>query len=221
MDSTSIATHLAQFYAATGAQPPAGTSTPLHQSINAWLSYYRCLPMVIGVSTPTTVTLMRETFYPFAYATLDHLAATFCLFFALPWSRAEMNHTRLTRLFPALCMDYRLHGETDALSASMRDLHDRIIASHASHEALPDELIAFLHAIERYIVAMLRFFAHNRAQSIYRSHTSPEQAEPVVALQGFDSNGRVPLCGMDFALLPPCSFLRAFQPRVSLAQPRA
>jgi len=182
-----IAARMAQFLAVLQRHPEA--SAGLSQSLMAWLSYYRILETVRGAANPSTTASLRRHFSPLVTALLDQVADTFCYFFALPWLRAERTHTRLTRAFPALCTEKRLAGDTVGLHAMMRQLHTRLgtldTASSAygalgavSGEARlqSTDLSEALASVDEYLVALLHFFEQNRAHSILRSPTHPEDA---------------------------------------------
>jgi hypothetical protein len=152
----------------------------LHQSVNVWLSYYRYLRIVLGGYSPVAVAFMRDNFYPFAHATLDHLAETFGVFFALPGPRTEVSHTRLTAAFLTICTEKTLQGDRAALHAIMRELQTRIMARQtasntrsASRSGVTmtphDNLIDLLACIDQYIVALLDFLELNLERSLRQS----------------------------------------------------
>jgi len=182
-----------RFIAAIRNRTDPHTEAMLHQSLNAWLSYYRCLQILLETYRPSVTAFMREHFYPFAHAVLDHVAETFCYFFALPCQPSEFTHTRLTQMFLNICAEKRLQGEVAELHALMRELYTRIIVQDAHSETRgmlgstysraitpPEDLIALLACIDQYIVALLGFLEQNIEQSLYRSdaHTEPLSLPP-------------------------------------------
>jgi hypothetical protein len=178
MDFYSLSAHVQQFIAAIRTRPTASTHTALHQSLNAWLTYYRYLHFVIEEFRLSVPEFLREQFYPFAHTVLDHLAETFCYFFGLPMSCAEMSHTRLMHAFRVICTEKGLQGDINALHALMRDLHTRIILHRISGTPMPmhDNLTDLLTCLDQYIVALLTFLAQNIEQSVFRSE--PRNAQP-------------------------------------------
>jgi hypothetical protein len=151
--------------------PNAAAITRLTQSINVWLAYYPLLQTVLGGYSPSIVTFIHEQFYTFAHAVLDAMTATFCGFFGLPWTGAEISHTHLTNEFPHLCTIGRFHGDPQNLLTQMRDLHARIIARQPSGApqgatySSRDTLTDLVTRLDRYIVAMCEFLAANLANS--------------------------------------------------------
>jgi hypothetical protein len=182
-----VAARIAQFLAALQSHPEA--SAGLSQSLTAWLSYYRILETMRGGANPSTTASVRRYFSPLATALLDQVADTFCQFFTLPWLHAERTHTRLTRVFPAICAEQRLEGDTTGLYATMRELHTRFGTLDTASSAYgapgavggetriqPADLSGVLTSIDQYLVALLHFFEQNRAHSILRSPTRSEEA---------------------------------------------
>jgi hypothetical protein len=183
-----VAARIAQFLAVLRTHPEARTAVELSQSLTAWLSYYRLLEPVRGGANPATAASLRRHFAPLATALLDQVADTFCRFFALPWLRVECTHTRLTRVFPALCVENSLRGDTAGVHAIMRALHVYLMApgSASSASGAPDPVggeiripPAALHdilaCIEQYLMGLLQFFEQNREHSILRSPQGPEE----------------------------------------------
>lgn len=176
------------FIAALSHRTDAYTAGVLSHSIHAWLSYYRCLRMVLTLSRSAVTSHLWPCFYPFAQAVLDHLAETYCLFFAVPWIPAEMSHWRLTHAFPAFCAEHRFQGDGAALHALMRELCARIVEPNThgdtpyvstctEHVVMPPhaQLTPLLACLEQYIVALLKFFAANLEHSVLQC---PSHAEP-------------------------------------------
>jgi hypothetical protein len=171
-----------QFLAVMRTRVGASTTTVLSQSINVWLSYYRYLRMVRGGYSPVAVASIRDNFYPFAQAMLNHLAETFGVFFALSWLRTESSHTHLTAAFLTICVEKNLQGDSAALHAIMHELQTRIIARQTDSRTrsasrftsgatmTPHEnLIDLLACIDQYIMALLDFLEHNLEQSLRQS----------------------------------------------------
>lgn len=189
MDSSSPLVRVEQFLAVIRTRVDASTAAVLYQSINVWLSYYRYLRIVLGGYSPVAMGFMRDNFYPFAQATLNHLAETFGVFFALSWPCTEISHTRLTTAFLAICAEKTLQGDSAALHAIMRELQTRIIARQTDNSARGasrftsgvtmtphDNLIDLLACIDQYIVALLDFLELNLEQSLLQSRPSTESA---------------------------------------------
>ena len=186
-----VAARIAQFLEALQTHPEAHAAVGLSQSLTAWLSYYRLLEPMRGGANPSTAAALRQHFSLLATALLDQVADTFCHFCALPWLRAERTHTRLTRAFPALCVEKNLQGDTTSVHTTMRELHALLIApgiasstrgapSPAGGETHtpPADLPNIVACIDQYLVAMLRFFEQNYEHSILRSPPRPEDAGP-------------------------------------------
>jgi hypothetical protein len=172
MDTPRAAAAIAQFLTLIRTCPNAAAITLLTQSINVWLAYYPILQTVLGGYSPSIVAFIHEQFYAFASTVLDAITATFCRFFGLPWTSAEVSHTHLTKEFPRLCALYRFHGDPQNLLTQMRDLHARVIthqstdiprgAAANSRDTLTDLVIR----LDRYIVAMCEFLGANLAHSV-------------------------------------------------------
>src|SRR5215510_3180883 len=128
MHTQHAAAAAAQFLTLIRACPNAAAITLLTQSINVWLAYYPILQTVLGGYSPSIVAFIYEQFYAFASTVLDAVTATFCSFFGLPWTGAEVSHTHLTKAFPRLCTIYQFHVDPQNLFTQMHDLHARIIA---------------------------------------------------------------------------------------------
>src|SRR4029453_7563732 len=109
------------------------------------------------------------------------------LFFLLPWPCTKVPHTRLTRVFPDMCMQKQLQGDVEGLHAYMRDLQERIVAPGksgptGSKEWLgeggggppPEHLRELLTCLEQYIIAMLRFFEQNMERSMLHCNPPPQ-----------------------------------------------
>jgi hypothetical protein len=179
MNTLRAAAAIAQFLTLIRAYPNAAAITLLTQSINVWLAYYPSLQTVLGGYSPSIVAFIHEQFYTFAHTVLDAITATFCSFFGLPWTGAEVSHTHLTNEFPRLCTLYRFHGNPQSLLTQMRDLHARIItrqspdtpqgAAYSSRDILTDLVIR----LDRYIVAMCEFLSANLEHSVL--HLTPRQ----------------------------------------------
>ena len=148
--------------------PNAAAIALLTQSINVWLAYYPLLQTVLGGYSPSIVAFIHEQFYAFAHAVLDAITETFCGFFGLSWTGAEISHTHLTNVFPS----------PQNLFTQMRYLHIRIIARQtpgtpqdtaaSSRDTLTDLVIR----LDRYIVAMCKFLGANLEHSVlhFTSH---------------------------------------------------
>jgi len=172
MDTPRAAAAIAQFLTLIRTCPNAAAITLLTQSINVWLAYYPILQTVLGGYSPSIVAFIHEQFYAFASTVLDAITATFCRFFGLPWTGAEVAHTHLTKEFPRLCALYRFHGDPQNLLTQMRDLHARVIthqstdiprgAAANSRDTLTDLVIR----LDRYIVTMCEFLGANLAHSV-------------------------------------------------------
>jgi hypothetical protein len=174
MDTPRAATAIAQFLTLIRACPNAAAITLLTQSINVWLAYYPSLQTVLGGYSPSIIAFIHGQFYAFAHAMLDAITATFCSFFGLPWTGAEVSHTHLTNEFPRLCAMYHFHGNPHGLLTQMRDLHARIIARQSpdtlqgaatnSRDTLADLVIR----LDRYMVAICEFLSANLEHSALR-----------------------------------------------------
>jgi hypothetical protein len=179
MDTLRAAAAITQFLTLIRTCPNAAAITLLTQSINVWLAYYPSLQTVLGGYSPSIVAFIHEQFYTFAHTVLDAISATFCSFFGLPWTGAEISHTHLTNEFPRLCTLYRFHGDPQSLLTQMRDLQARIItrqspdtpqgAAYSSRDILTDLVIR----LDRYIVAMCEFLGANLEHSVL--HLTPRQ----------------------------------------------
>src|SRR5262245_49824804 len=128
MDTPRATAAIAQLLTLVRTYPNVAAVTRLTQSINVWLAYYPLLQTVLGGYRPSIVAFIHHQFYVFAHAVLDAIAATFCGFFGLPWTGAELSHIYLTNAFPRLCTMYQFHGDPQNLFTQMHDLHTRIIA---------------------------------------------------------------------------------------------
>jgi hypothetical protein len=178
MDVLSATVYTEQFLAMIRQGAPAAqTATVLHQRITAWMPYYRALQIVLGGNLPLAPAERAALFYLFAQATLDGIAETIRGFFSLPWTRAEFSHRRLTAVFPRLCTEYRLTGETQDISARLCDLQTRIVdyrhTSGAAHDsAMSHETLAdLISSIDQYIVVLWRFLERNLEWSILTEQT--------------------------------------------------
>ena len=166
------ATAITQFLTLIRTCPDAAAITLLIQSINVWLAYYPSLQTVLGGYSPSVVAFIHEQFYVFAHAMLDAITATFCSFFGLSWTGAEVSHTHLTNEFPRLCALYQFHGAPQNLLAQMRDLHARIIARQSSDipqgaaASSRDTLTDLVICLDRYIVALCEFLSANLERSV-------------------------------------------------------
>ena len=179
MDTPRAAAAITQLLTLIRACPNAAAITLLTQSINVWLAYYPILQTVLGGYSPSIVAFIHEQFYAFAHAVLDAITATFCGFFGLPWTGAEVSHTRLTTAFPRLYTRSQFHGDPQKLLTQMRDLHIRIIdrqspdtpqgAAASSRDTLTDLVIR----LDSYIVAMCKFLGANLEHSVL--HLTPRQ----------------------------------------------
>src|SRR5262245_40199635 len=96
MDSPRAAAAIAQFLTLIRTCSNVAAVTLLTQSINEWLAYYPLLQTVRGGYSPSIVAFIHEQFYAFAHTMLNAITATFCGFFGLPWTGAEISHTYLT-----------------------------------------------------------------------------------------------------------------------------
>jgi len=174
METPRAAAAIAQFLTLIRTCPNAAVITLLTQSINVWLAYYPSLQTVLGGYSPAIVAFIHAQFYAFALAVLDAITATFCGFFGLSWTGAEVSHTHLTNEFPHLCTIYRFHGDPQNLFTQMRDLHARIIvrqppdtpqgAAHNPKDILADLVLRLDH----YIAAMCEFLGANLEHSVLR-----------------------------------------------------
>jgi hypothetical protein len=172
MDTPRAAAAIARFLTLIHACPNAAAVTSLTQSINVWLAYYPSLQTVLGGYSPSIIAFIHGQFYAFARSVLDAITATFCGFFGLPWTGAEVSHTHLTHEFPRLCARYHFHGDPHGLLTQMRDLHARIIArqspdtpqSAASNSR--DTLTDLAICLDRYIVAICEFLGANLEYSV-------------------------------------------------------
>ena len=166
------ATAIAQFLTLIRTCPNAAAITLLTQSINVWLTYYPSLQTVLGGYSPSIVAFIHEQFYVFAHAMLDAITATFCSFFGLSWTGAEVSHTHLTNEFPRLCALYQFYGDPQNLLAQMRDLHARIITRRSSDipqgvaASSRDTLTDLVIHLDHYIVAMCEFLGANLEHSV-------------------------------------------------------
>ena len=172
MDALRAAAAIAQFLTLIRACPNTAAITLLTQSINVWLAYYPILQTVLGGYSPSIVAFIHEQFYAFTLAVLDAITATFCGFFGLPWTGAEVSHTHLTNEFPRLCTMYRFHGDPQNLLTQMRDLHARVTAYQSGDTpqgaaAAPEtpSLISCIR-LDHYIVAMCEFLGANLEHSV-------------------------------------------------------
>jgi hypothetical protein len=181
MPATTTTARIEQFFATIRPQLNVHTEPVLSQSIHGWISYYHYLQVIRGGYSPPAMAYMCEHFYPFATTLLDHIADTVCQFFALPRPGVEVSHTRLTRIFPDICTEQELQGDSASLHAAMRELQERIVVHGktgpvSSTEwfaarwtpAQQEQLVEVLTALDHYIAAMLRFFAQNLERSILR-----------------------------------------------------
>jgi hypothetical protein len=127
---------------------------------------------VLGGYSPSIVAFIHEQFYAFAHAVLDAITATFCGFFGLPWTGAEVSHTHLTNTFPRLCTMYQFHGDPQNLFTQMRDLHAHITARQSTDAAQGgaassrDTLTDLVIRLDRYIVTMCKFLGANLEHSV-------------------------------------------------------
>lgn len=177
MEVLRAAAAIAQFLTLIRPSRNAAAVTLLTQSINVWLAYYPSLQTVLGGYSPSIVAFIYEQFYAFAHAVLDAITATFCGFFGLPWTGAEVSHTHLTKEFPRLCTLYQFHGDPQALLTQMRDLHARILARQSPDTAQGradssrDTLTDLVLRLDHYIVAMCGFLSANLEYSVLRFTT--------------------------------------------------
>ena len=178
MDTPRAAAAIAQFLTLIRTCPNAAAITLLTQSINVWLAYYPILQTVLGGYSPSIVAFIHEQFYAFASTVLDAITATFCSFFGLPWTGAEVSHTHLTNEFPRLCALYRFHGDPQHLLIQMRDLHARVIIHQGTDiprgatASSRDTLTNLVIRLDRYIVAMCELLGANLTHSVlhFTSH---------------------------------------------------
>jgi len=178
MDTPRAAAAIAQLLTLIRTCPNAAAITLLTQSITVWLAYYPLLQTVLGGYNPSIVAFIHEQFYAFALAVLDAITATFCGFFGLPWTGAEVSHTHLTKAFPRLCTMYQFHGDPQNLFTQMHDLHARIIARQSPNTpqgtaaSSRDILTDLVIRLDRYIVAMCKFLGANLEHSVlhFTSH---------------------------------------------------
>ena len=178
MDTPRAAAAITQLLTLIRSCPNAAAITLLTQSITVWLAYYPLLQTVLGGYSPSIVAFIHEQFYAFAHAVLDAITATFCGFFGLPWTGAEISHTHLTNAFPRLCQLYQFHGDPQNLFTQMRDLHARIIARQSTDTpqgaavSSRDTLTDLVIRLDRYIVAMCKFLGANLEHSVlhFTSH---------------------------------------------------
>jgi hypothetical protein len=181
MDALRAAAAITQLLTLICTCPNAAAITLLTQSINAWLAYYPLLQTVRGGYSPSIVTFIYTQFYAFALAMLDAMTATFCSFFGLPWTEAEISHAHLTNEFPRLCTMYRFHGDPQSLLTQMRDLHTRVTAYQSGDmpQAVTDSSRAILAdlviRLDHYIVALCDFLGANIEHSVL--HLTPHQEE--------------------------------------------
>jgi hypothetical protein len=178
METLRAAAAIAQFLTLIRACPNTAAVTLLTQSINVWLAYYPSLQTVLGGYSPSIVAFIHEQFYPFALAVLNATTATFCGFFGLSWTGAEVSYSHLIDEFPRLCMTYQFQGDPQSLLAQMRDLHARMTAQQST--GMPqgaassrDTLTDFVIRLDRYIVAMCEFLGANLEHSVL--HCTPDQ----------------------------------------------
>jgi len=175
MHTPRAAAAIAQFLALIRTCPNAAAVTLLTQSINVWLAYYPSLQTVLGGYSPSIIAFIQGQFYAFARAMLDAMTATFCGFFGLSWSGAEVSHAHLTNEFPRLCLMYRFQGDPHGLLTQMRDLHARIIARQSTNIlqsaaiSSRDTLTDLLIRLDHYIVAICEFLSANLEHSVLQS----------------------------------------------------
>jgi hypothetical protein len=187
MRATAVTIRIEQFLVLIRPHLDAHTEAVLLQSLYGWISAYHYLQVIRGGYSPQAMAYMREHFYTFATALLNHMVDTFCHYFGLPWPCTEVPHTRLTRVFPALCAAQQLQGDTAGLHAYMRDLEERIrghgTAGPAQDAAWQEEpgattppapLLEVLSCIDQYIMAMLHLFEQNRERAVLRSTPPPQ-----------------------------------------------
>jgi len=187
MRATEVTTRIERFMVLLRPYLNPHTEAVLTQSIYGWISAYHYLQVVHGGYSPQAVAYMREHFYVFATRLLDHIADTFCHYFLLPWPCVEVPHTRLTRVFPALCAEKQLQGDIEGLHATMRELQERVVvpgkAGPVQHAAWleepvattpPAHLLDVLTCLDQYMLAMMRFFEQNSAHSLLRSPQPPQ-----------------------------------------------
>ena len=192
----SAATAITQFLTLIRTCPNAAAITLLIQSINVWLAYYPSLQTVLGGYSPSVVAFIHEQFYVFAHAMLDAITATFCSFFGLSWTGAEVSHTHLTNEFPRLCALYQFHSDPENLLAQMRDLHARIIARQSSDipqgaaASSRDTLTDLVIRLDRYIVALCEFLSANLEHSVL--HVTSTGNSNTVAKLGREPGGPLP-----------------------------
>ena len=189
MRATEVTSRLAQFLERLHPHLDAHTDAVMVESIQGWIRAYHYLHVLRGGYSPQAMAYMQEHFATFATSLLDHMADTFCHYFVLPWPCAEVPHTRLARVFPALCAAHQLQGDIAGLHAYMHELQDRIVAQDkavlASHAAwqnepggtpLPAPLMELLSCIDQYSLALLRFFEQNTARSLLCRQPPPHQS---------------------------------------------
>jgi hypothetical protein len=180
MDGLRAATTITQFLTLIRAYPNTAAITLLTQSINVWLAYYPVLQTVLGGYSPSIVAFIHEQFYAFTLAVLDAITATFCGFFGIPWTGAEVSHTHLTSEFPRLCTTYRFNGDPQSLLTQMRDLHTRVTAYQSGDtpqgvaSSSRDTLTDLVMRLDHYIVAMCEFLGANLEHSVLRGTSHQE-----------------------------------------------
>jgi hypothetical protein len=188
MNIDPIESFLATVQSATEAQG----SCAVQQSIAEWLAYYRWLRPISRGRPLATELDQRALFVLFAQATLDGIAATFCCFFRLPWTRAEVSHRRLTAAFPALCLALKLQGETEEVYARLCDLHIRLQVPGPVGKVGHGTLHDIMTAIDAYIHGLGQLFACNRTpgrrmtsrfqrtrtDALLRDHKRPRRSTP-------------------------------------------
>ena len=173
MNVLRAAAAIAQFLTLIRACPNTAAITLLTRSINVWLAYYPILQTVLGGYSPSIVAFIHEQFYAFTIAVLDAITATFCSFFGLSWTGAEVSHTHLTSEFPRLCTTYRFYGDPQNLLTQMRDLHARVTAYQSggtpqgAARSSRDTLTDLVMRLDHYIVAMCEFLGANLEHSVF------------------------------------------------------
>src|SRR5262245_37593233 len=167
MDTPRAAAAIAQFLTLIRTCPNTAAITLLTQSITVWLAYYPILQTVLGGYSPSIVAFIHEQFYAFALVVLDAITATFCGFFGLSWTSAEVSHTHPTTAFLCFCSIDECRADPHNRFTHMRDVHARTIARHSTDTpqdaALSprDTLTDLVLRLDRYIVAMCKFLGAN------------------------------------------------------------